>query len=78
MAKQHYFAVCVEEDGFAWIDGEITINAYAGGDVWNGDTSEWESHTADENVEANELAYQRLAETLTSFRPKTELPTETE
>lgn len=64
MAKQHYFAVCVEEDGFAWVDGEITINAYNGGDVWNIDTSEWESHTTDENVEANELALHRLSEIL--------------
>lgn len=60
MAKQYYFSVCVEEDGTAWIDGEIAFNGN-NHDVWNEDTQEWESHNTDENYEPSELAFERLS-----------------
>jgi hypothetical protein len=63
MAKQYYFAVCVEEDGTAWIDHEEEVN-FGGGNVWNQKTEEWEYSYDENNIQAATRAADSLHEML--------------
>jgi hypothetical protein len=55
MGKQYYFAVCVKENGLAYIDYDMEINNNTG-NVWDGETKEWLNGWDDENHAGNDRA----------------------
>jgi len=59
MAKQYYFAVCVEEDGTAWIDHDIDVN-FGAGNVWEEEAQDWANGWDEANVDGIMQASNRL------------------